>query len=175
MSGAGTTEPGAPDRPAVHAVSGKRLGASHPRQEGATDLRLVPPALAAWATAALTVHVSGAWVTGLVVVCLAGAAVLLLMRWRGAHGVQRGAPSDGGVGGEGAVVGAPVASPGRRRGDGVRGPSGAWPQVSAAAVLLCVAAAATSAGVHGADLRRGPVPDLARQYARITAEVQLTS
>ncbi|MFF3306862.1 ComEC/Rec2 family competence protein [Streptomyces sp. NPDC002952] len=175
MSGAGTTEPGAPDRPAVHAVSGKRLGASHPRQEGATDLRLVPPALAAWATAALTVHVSGTWVTGLVVVCLAGAAVLLLMRWRGAHGVQRGAPSDGGVGGEGAVVGAPVASPGRRRGDGVRGPSGAWPQVSAAAVLLCVAAAATSAGVHGADLRRGPVPDLARQYARITAEVQLTS
>ncbi|MET8225083.1 ComEC/Rec2 family competence protein [Streptomyces sp. NPDC005301] len=175
MSGAGTTEPGAPDRPAVHAVSGKRLGASHPRQEGATDLRLVPPALAAWATAALTVHVSGTWVTGLVVVCLAGAAVLLLVRWRGAHGVQGGAPSDGGVGGEGAVVGAPVASPGRRRGDGVRGPSGAWPQVSAAAVLLCVAAAATSAGVHGADLRRGPVPDLARQYARITAEVQLTS
>ncbi|WP_420713778.1 ComEC/Rec2 family competence protein [Streptomyces sp. NRRL WC-3626] len=44
-----------------------------------------------------------------------------------------------------------------------------------AAVLLCVAAAAGSAGLHGADLRRGPVPALAREYARVTAEVQITS
>ncbi|MGC5040500.1 ComEC/Rec2 family competence protein [Streptomyces sp. DT190] len=55
-----------------------------------------------------------------------------------------------------------------------RGPA-AWPRVSAAAVLLCVAAAAASAGLHGADLRRGPVPGLARQYATVTAEVELTS
>ena len=41
--------------------------------------------------------------------------------------------------------------------------------------LLCVAAAAASAGLHGADLRRGPVPGLARQYATVTAEVELTS
>ncbi|MFJ3548436.1 ComEC/Rec2 family competence protein [Streptomyces sp. NPDC090114] len=44
-----------------------------------------------------------------------------------------------------------------------------------AAVLLCVAAAAGSAGLHGADLRRGPVPALAREYARVTAEVEITS
>jgi competence protein ComEC len=51
----------------------------------------------------------------------------------------------------------------------------AWPAVPVAAVLLCVAAAATSAGLHGADLRRGPVPGLARHYATVTAEVELTS
>ncbi|MFJ2947411.1 ComEC/Rec2 family competence protein [Streptomyces sp. NPDC087226] len=44
-----------------------------------------------------------------------------------------------------------------------------------AAVLLCVAAAAGSAGLHGADLRRGPVPALAREYARVTAEVEITA
>ncbi|WP_234486368.1 ComEC/Rec2 family competence protein [Streptomyces sp. MBT97] len=41
--------------------------------------------------------------------------------------------------------------------------------------MLCVAAAAASAGLHGADLRRGPVPELAREYATVTAEVELTS
>lgn len=50
-----------------------------------------------------------------------------------------------------------------------------WPRASAAAVLLCVAAAAASAGLHGADLRRGPVPGLAREYATVTAEIELTS
>ncbi|WP_309098174.1 ComEC/Rec2 family competence protein, partial [Streptomyces sp.] len=57
----------------------------------------------------------------------------------------------------------------RRRG------SASWPRASAAALLLCVAAAAASAGLHGADLRRGPVPGLAREYATVTAEVELTS
>ncbi|WP_371671587.1 ComEC/Rec2 family competence protein [Streptomyces sp. NBC_00289] len=42
-------------------------------------------------------------------------------------------------------------------------------------MLLCVAAAAASAGLHGADLRRGPVPGLARQYSTVTAEVEITS
>ncbi len=50
-----------------------------------------------------------------------------------------------------------------------------WPRASVAAVLLCVAASAVSAGLHGADLRRGPVPGLAREYATVTAEVELTS
>ncbi|MEV7345402.1 ComEC/Rec2 family competence protein [Streptomyces sp. NPDC093544] len=50
-----------------------------------------------------------------------------------------------------------------------------WPRASVAAVLLCVAAAAASAGLHGADLRRGPVPALARQYAQVTVEVEVTS
>ncbi|GAB2834410.1 ComEC/Rec2 family competence protein [Streptomyces chlorus] len=42
-------------------------------------------------------------------------------------------------------------------------------------MLVCVAAAAGSAGLHGADLRRGPVPELAREYASVTAEVELTA
>ncbi|MEV5602042.1 ComEC/Rec2 family competence protein [Streptomyces sp. NPDC052299] len=44
-----------------------------------------------------------------------------------------------------------------------------------AAVLLCGAAGAASAALHGADARRGPVPGLARQYARVQAEIVLTS
>ncbi|WP_460108585.1 ComEC/Rec2 family competence protein [Streptomyces sp. YKOK-J1] len=43
-----------------------------------------------------------------------------------------------------------------------------------AAVLLCVAAAAASAGLHGADVRRGPVPESARRFATVTAEVELS-
>ncbi|WAZ21663.1 ComEC/Rec2 family competence protein [Streptomyces cinnabarinus] len=127
-----TSAPGAV-RPEVHAASGSRLGASHPRQEGPTDLRLVPPALAAWVTAALLLTAPGGWAVGVVAVTLGPAVVLL----------------------------------GARR--------LAWPRVSVAAVLLCVAAAAAAAGLHGADLRRGPVPELAREYAYVTAEVELTS
>ncbi|MEU0946326.1 ComEC/Rec2 family competence protein [Streptomyces canus] len=126
-------------RVTVHAASGKRLGDAHPRQEGPTDLRLVPAALAAWGTAAVTLDASPGWVTGVVAGCLVLACVLLA----GRRGRVRG------LGGGGRV---PVA-----------------------AVLLCVAAAAASAGLHGADLRRGPVPALARQYAIVTAEVQVTS
>jgi competence protein ComEC len=44
-----------------------------------------------------------------------------------------------------------------------------------AALLLCAAASAASAGLHGADLHRGPVPGLAGRYATVTAEVELTS
>ncbi|MEU6252420.1 ComEC/Rec2 family competence protein [Streptomyces sp. NPDC047043] len=132
-----------PERAAVHAHSGRRLGAAHPRQEGPTDLRLVPPALAAWATAAVMLDATVGWVTGVAVVCLIAAGVLLAVRRRGAR------------------VGPPA--------------SRAWPRVSVAAVLLCVAAAAASAGLHGADLRRGPVPGLAGQYATVTAEVEVTA
>ncbi|WP_308010754.1 ComEC/Rec2 family competence protein [Streptomyces sp. AC495_CC817] len=140
----------------MHVASGSRLGDPHPRQEGPTDLRLVPPALAAWVTAALTVHASPGWVTGVAVVCaVAGAA---LLGWQG-QGQGQGQ--------------------GRVRGQGLRYRRGcggvAWTKVSVAAVLLCAGAAAASAGLHGADLRRGPVPGLAEGYARVTAEVELTS
>ncbi|WP_282699679.1 ComEC/Rec2 family competence protein [Streptomyces sp. CC219B] len=121
----------------MHAASGKRLGASRPRQEGPTDLRLVPPALAAWATAALMLDEPLGRGLGVAAACLVATVVLLWARRRGAR-------------------------PG-------------WPRVSAAAVLLCVAAAAASAGLHGADLRRGPVPGLAAAYATVTAEVEVTS
>ncbi|MBW8738255.1 MAG: ComEC/Rec2 family competence protein [Streptomyces turgidiscabies] len=135
-------------RRSVHADSGKRLGAANPRQEGPTDLRLVPPALAAWATAALALDVPPDWVTGIAVVCSVIAGVLLLARRTSEE---------------------PGPTP-------VRQPRWAnWSRVSVAAVLLCVAAAAASAGLHGADLRRGPVPGLSRQYAGVTAELEVTS
>ncbi|MDG9683199.1 ComEC/Rec2 family competence protein [Streptomyces sp. DH18] len=43
------------------------------------------------------------------------------------------------------------------------------------AALLCAAAGAAVAGFHGADVRRGPVPGLAEDYARIDADVRVTS
>ncbi|MFI7497834.1 ComEC/Rec2 family competence protein [Streptomyces sp. NPDC049687] len=125
----------------MHAASGKRLGEAHPRQEGPVDLRLVPPALAAWATAALTLDAAPGLVGGLALVCLI-TGIALVARWRGWR---------------------------------PRGSRRTWPRIPVAATLLCVAAAATSAGLHGADLRRGPVPVLAREYTTVTAEVEITS
>jgi competence protein ComEC len=124
----------------VHAASGHRLGAAHPRQEAPPDLRLVPPALAAWATAALMLDAPTGWAVGVGTAALALAGVLLLGARR--RPVTRG-----------------------------RGRS----HVPVAALLLCVAAATTSAALHGADLRRGPVPTLARQYGTVTAEVEVTA
>ncbi|MGV9286329.1 ComEC/Rec2 family competence protein [Streptomyces sp. NPDC003719] len=123
-------------RAAVHAASGHRLGAARPRQEGPADLRLVPPALAAWATAALMQDAAPRWSLGVVLGCVAAAGALLGTRRRAGRG---------------------------------------WVPVPAAAVLLCVAASAASAALHGADLRRGPLPELARQYATVTAEVEITA
>ncbi|MFJ6660735.1 ComEC/Rec2 family competence protein [Streptomyces sp. NPDC091377] len=120
----------------MHAGSAGRRGAAHPRQEGPTDLRLVPPALAAWGTAALLLGAAPTWVAGMAAVCVMGAG-LLLLPWRRA---------------------------------GWRGLR--WTVV---AVLLCGAAAAASAGLHGADVRRGPVPELAGRFATVTAEVELTA
>ncbi|MFJ3862366.1 ComEC/Rec2 family competence protein [Streptomyces nigra] len=134
-------------RAAVHAASGGRLGAAHPRQEGPTDLRLVPPALAAWATSAVMLDAAPAWVTGTAVGCLVLAGVLMTLR----------------VGRVGRVPGA------------MTGGRSGWPAVTAAAVLVCVAAAAVSAGLHGADLRRGPLPGLAERYATVIAEAEITS
>ncbi|MFF4882788.1 ComEC/Rec2 family competence protein [Streptomyces nigra] len=140
-------------RAAVHAASGGRLGAAHPRQEGPTDLRLVPPALAAWATSAVMLDAAPAWVTGTAVGCLVLAGVLMTLRM-------------GRMGRVGRARRVPGAMTGGRSG---------WPAVTAAAVLVCVAAAAVSAGLHGADLRRGPLPGLAARYATIIAEAEITS
>ncbi|TWV35884.1 MBL fold metallo-hydrolase [Streptomyces misionensis] len=107
------------------------------------DLRLVPPALAAWATAALTLDAPPGPALCVVLVCLV-CGVLLLGAGRAgrASGRSRGRPG--------------------------------WARSSLAAVLLCAAAAAASAGLHGADVRRGPVPELARRSATVTAEAELT-
>ncbi|WP_404187743.1 ComEC/Rec2 family competence protein [Streptomyces tauricus] len=156
-------------RPAVHAVSGSPLGAAHPRQEGPTDLRLVPPALAAWATAAVVLDAPPGWVAGVVALCVIAAGRLLLTgrdRVRGARPDRLRLPE-----------------PGRGQGPGPESRASwprrllrsSWSKASAAAVLLCVAAAAVSGGLHGADLRRGPIPEAARQYDRVTAEVEVTS
>ncbi|WP_369144202.1 ComEC/Rec2 family competence protein [Streptomyces sp. R44] len=136
-------------------VTGEEPGAPGPvRREEPVDLRLVPLAVAAWAAAACAVGATGWWAVAGVTVCLVGALVLLARR------PVRG--PDGPGGGPGAAL--PGATPGWR----LR--ATAW-----AGVLLCAAAGATSAGLHAADLRRGPVPELAREYARARLEVAVTS
>ncbi|MCI3269723.1 ComEC/Rec2 family competence protein [Streptomyces cylindrosporus] len=199
----------------MHAAAQGRLGAANPRQEGPTDLRLVPPALAAWGTAALMLDATPGWVTGVVVVCLAVAGALLLAGRRGGSRGRTGKPShrpalatwaradsphatQPGVhsppttqlradsphasrsrAASSRAPRLPVASPGAASPRATRprdpSPRPTWPHISVAGVLLCVAAAAVSAGLHGADVRRGPVPELARRYATVTAEVEVSS
>ncbi|MFG2311184.1 ComEC/Rec2 family competence protein [Streptomyces sp. NPDC048566] len=200
----------------MHAGSGKRLGAAHPRVEGPVDLRLVPPALAVWATSALLVGAPAMWAVGWAVTCLAAGAVLLGAAGRTAAPAREKRhrvppredgrlPREAGAGlpprpdeepppqppGPGRVPhgrspGEPPPDPGRRPGgppEGRRrgrvrvaeGRGSGRVRVTAAAVLLCAAAAAASAGLHGADLRRGPVPELARRSAHVTADVEVTS
>ncbi|GAA3806681.1 ComEC/Rec2 family competence protein [Streptomyces chiangmaiensis] len=131
-------------RPAVRVVTRNRLGDPHPRQEGPADLRMVAPALAAWAAAAWALDAPTEWVTGVVTGCLVPAGGLLAARAMAR--ARRGGRS-----------------------------WGSWSAVSAAAVLLCFASSAASAQLQGADLRRGPVPALAHQYAEVTAEVEIAS
>lgn len=146
----------------VHTASGGRLGSADPRREGPVDLRLVPPALAAWAGAAPALDAPGRWVAVGVVFCIGAAMVLLavpgLPLFRAALAVREGR----------------VHREGRSAG-------GRWRShtrlhtTAAAAALLCAAAGAASAGLHRAEARQGPVPRLAGQFARVDAEIILTS
>ncbi|WP_124271855.1 ComEC/Rec2 family competence protein [Streptomyces sp. ADI96-02] len=104
------------------------------------DLRLVPPAVAVWAAAAIAPGLPGRWVAGVAVGCAVLALVLLAAGY--------------GAGSAGT----------RRTAAGMAG-----------ALLLCAAAGAATAGLHSADVRRGPVPELAGDYARVEAEVRVTS
>ncbi|GGP57057.1 membrane protein [Streptomyces abikoensis] len=113
------------------------------------DLRLVGPALAAWAAAAVALTAEGRAVAvacgaAMLVSC---ALLLVAAARRGAGGRAEG--GGGGAGGAG-IVGA------------------------VAAVVLCAAAGAAVGGLAGADARRGPVPELARRHAEATVEVTLT-
>ncbi|MBI0383711.1 hypothetical protein JBE27_47530, partial [Streptomyces albiflaviniger] len=116
-------------RAPVHAAAASPRGASHPRQEGPPDLRLVPPALATWAAAALALDASPLTVA-LACTAAALAAVALLLR------IRRRAPTPDGP--------RAVAWRGRRMAGAI------------AASLLCGAVAGAVAGLHGADVRRGP-------------------
>ncbi|MEU6670672.1 ComEC/Rec2 family competence protein [Streptomyces sp. NPDC046727] len=127
------------------------------------DLRLVPPALAAWATAALTLDAPPAWTAWTAVVCLVGGVLLLSVRRPGRAGREGQVPTA-----------RRAATAGRAERAGWVGGRFGWARSAVAAVLLCVAAGAVSAGLHGADVRRGPVPDLARRFATVTAEVELS-
>ncbi|MFD7876004.1 ComEC/Rec2 family competence protein [Streptomyces sp. NPDC059766] len=147
---------------------------AHPRQEGPTDLRLVPPALAAWATAALTLDAPTGHVVAVVAAGLALGGTLLLTRRPAAAGRRAPGPDTAGRLAPGwDTAGRSASGPGTVGGE--KSGTRTWPRATIAAVLLCAAAAAASAGLHGADLRRGPVPALARQYATVTAEVEITS
>ncbi|MFI2349477.1 ComEC/Rec2 family competence protein [Streptomyces sp. NPDC019443] len=148
-------------RPAVHAAAGHRLGASDPRQEGPADLRLVPPALAAWAAAAVAVGARGWWTAVGVTACVVAAGLLLAPATaRAVRSVRAGA----GRGPAPAVGGAQISRRRRRLN-----------ATALAAMLLCAAAGGASAGLHSADLRRGPLPDLAGRYAHVTVELHVTA
>ncbi|MFJ2786288.1 MULTISPECIES: ComEC/Rec2 family competence protein [unclassified Streptomyces] len=142
------------------------------RDEGPTDLRLVPLAVAAWVAAAWALGATGWWTFAGAGGCLVAATVLLapvVARWR-----HRGGGRDGERRGDG-----PVGRSGKegRGGDRERKGAAGWGlrTTACAGALLCAAAGATSAGLHAADLRRGPVPALAEDAARVHLEVTVAS
>lgn len=167
-------------RRAVHAASGHRLGAADPHQEGPADLRLVPPALAAWAAAAIAAGAPGRWTALAVALCLLGALLLsargALRRLHRPAGAPTGPPGPGGPGAAArppenharpAVAGTGPGPFGLRR-SGLNA-------TACAGILLCAAAGASAAALHTADLRRGPLPALAARSASVTLEATVTS
>ncbi|MER5744029.1 ComEC/Rec2 family competence protein [Streptomyces sp. NPDC002225] len=137
----------------THVSPPDRPGALEPRREGPVDLRLVPPALAAWAGAAVALSAPGRWTVVGVVLCTGAAMVLLALSGaRSARAASRG----------------PATNPRRWSRD-------AATATAIAAALLCAAAGATSAGLRGADVREGPVHRLAQDYERVEAEVTVVS
>lgn len=174
-----------------------KLGASEPRQEGPADLRLVPPAMAAWAGAALALGAPGRWTTVGVILCVGAAMVLLAMSGasatrvlrRGAAGASPGRPSsDADADADaGAGASASASASGNGNGDGDADADTAdraaaegrwWSRATAtatAAALLCAAAGAAAGGLHSADVRQGPVRELAERFSTVEAEVTVTS
>jgi len=155
MTGARTT---------VHATAPSPRGSPDPHQEGPADLRLVAPALAAWAGAVISLGAPGG---GVAAVC--GVAVALaLAAWRMAvvrRRAEQCAPE------QDERPDAARRGPPRPRSPG-RWSAGAF--LALAAVLLCAVAGAASAALHAADVRRGPLPALAEHYATVKAELVVT-
>ncbi|MEV4433357.1 ComEC/Rec2 family competence protein [Streptomyces sp. NPDC049585] len=117
--------------------------------EGPPDLRLVVPALATWGAAAICLTAEAP----VVVAMCAGAVVAagglaLVVRVLAVRARARRVPA------------------GRPRAAAVAG--------AVAAALLCASAGAAVGGLAGAQTRRGPLPQLARQYARVTVEATVT-
>lgn len=108
------------------------------------------------------------WVITAVVVCVAVTGALLVT-W-----TVRGQPTGAG---SGRAQASRAHARQREEASTGTGPSRLqpWRRVSLAAVLLCAAAGATSAALHGADLHRGPVPALARNFAEAEVELEVTS
>ncbi|MFJ4837353.1 ComEC/Rec2 family competence protein [Streptomyces sp. NPDC088746] len=169
--------------PDVHADQGGRLGAADPHQEAPADLRLVPPALAAWAASVLALGAPGRWVAVGAVLCgCAGLGLIAVPRTVARaeprivpRAEPRIVPRAEPRGAVGAVDPAGLAETAAGSG-AARTPRRAGTRTTVAAgVLLCAAAGAAAAGLHGADSRSGPVPGLAESYARVEAEVTVTS
>ncbi|MFF2650618.1 ComEC/Rec2 family competence protein [Streptomyces sp. NPDC058045] len=165
-------------RPPVHRTARSPLGDPHPHQEAPADLRLVAPAVAAWAAAAAALDAPTAPV--LLAAAIATILGLLLLRPRPAHGPTPSSPQLTALSSQFAAQ--PPPRPDRwpsrrpsRNPDGASSRKPAWRRVSVAGVLLCAAAAGASAVLHGADLHRGPVPRLARAHAHATLEVEITA
>ncbi|PBC82360.1 competence protein ComEC [Streptomyces sp. KS_16] len=158
-------------RATVHATASSSHGASDPHQEGPADLRLVAPALAAWAGAVIGLGAPG----GAAAVVCGAAVALALCAWRMAV-VRRGAegaPERAGLPSAGSEAGAARRGPGPLRPRSPRGWSaGAF--VALAGVLLCGAAGVATAALHASDVRRGPLPALAERYAGLTAELEVS-
>ncbi|MFE7468277.1 ComEC/Rec2 family competence protein [Streptomyces sp. NPDC057499] len=136
----------------VHEAPDSRTGAAWPRQEGPVDLRLVPPALAAWGGAALALSAPGRWTFMGVLLCVGAALVLLAASGNRRYRTAPHGPSAG-----------------------FRRPRDVATATAIAAVLLCAAAGATSAGLRSADVRDGPVHLRAQRFERAEAEVTVTS
>ncbi|MEU7430859.1 ComEC/Rec2 family competence protein [Streptomyces sioyaensis] len=158
-------------RATVHARAVSRHGSSDPHEEGPVDLRLVAPALAAWAAAAISLGVPGGGVAVAV-----GVAVLLAVGVWWVAVVRYGAGR--GTGAEDEDGSAPRADTGGRGTPAPRarscGARSAGTLVALAAVLLCAGAGAASAALHASDVRRGPLPALAEQFAQVTVELEVT-
>ncbi|WP_415956983.1 ComEC/Rec2 family competence protein [Streptomyces sp. 021-4] len=163
-------EAGVADRDTTTDPSGVP-GTARARGEGPTDLRLVPPALAVWAAAALALGLPGRWVAAGTAVC--AVVALALLAAASAAGSRRAATPSGSRRAAAQAGGGQAAAP---AGSGrTAAPAGRKRAVAAGAVLLCAAAGGATAGLHGADVRRGPVPGLAQEHERVDAEVRVTS
>nr|WP_103537939.1 ComEC/Rec2 family competence protein [Streptomyces sp. B226SN101] len=126
--------------------------------------------MAVWAAAAVALGLPGRWVVAVAVACSVAALVLLVVAARTSR-EARTAGRTRGVAAAGRALS--VAAAGRPQSVAALGRARVVAAVGA--VLLCAATGAAVAGLHGADVRRGPVPGLAREYARIDVDVRVTS